>query len=219
MVKKKPNVTTPNKRTRARRSGAVKLKTRSPRNKGPLTQNVHAVAFSGFDEKLNIVLSRYFDDEHHSRIFRQIYQAVSAYNLQLQERTIAKNQRRDRKKLIACMKELSEQLHPASLPKPLLDAASSIVPYLLLPRANDSAVRDILLRLLELQRLFERTEIPDPIGTNPGKPERRLLIDRLSRIFNASTRGSYQGQSIEKRRDRDHFIRQVLQVFHIKSPR
>jgi len=81
-------------------------------------------------------------------------------------------------------------------------------------------IRDLLLRMRRLRELFEAAPIPAPDRTNPGKPERKKLMDELAAIFDEFTGDSYEESGIgEKARDRSRFVREVLAVFHIPAPR
>jgi len=88
-------------------------------------------------------------------------------------------------------------------------------------------IRDLLLRLRRLQKLFEANPIPTPITTNPGKPERAQLIVQIAAIFDEFTSDSYlddvEDESSpdlqrQKERDKNLFVQEVLAVFHITSP-
>lgn len=81
-------------------------------------------------------------------------------------------------------------------------------------------IEDLMLRIRRLREDFERVPIPVTDRTNPGKPERKILMDCLAAIFDEFSGAQYQdGDRSQRASDQKHFMTEVLNVFHIKTPR
>jgi len=83
----------------------------------------------------------------------------------------------------------------------------------------DEEIADLRARLHRLRKLFEATPIPVSNRTNPGKQERKQLIDRLSAIFDEFTKGRYKKKGEERARNKREFVSGVLSLFKIEAPR
>src|SRR6266705_1993276 len=139
---------------------------KKPRNITPYTTNVASIGFGGYTEPLESVLDKFFDSEAGSNTSERILQAIAAYDMAVKTnptRQRAKKQRDDWRELIESMKELNQRLHPFYIPPPMLDTARSAYTKHAggKPTLNEE-IRDLLLRLLHLQKIFEATIIPTP---------------------------------------------------------
>ncbi len=200
----------------------------------PYTCNAAASALGGFDEPLKKVVKRFFDEESYPSISERILQAVTTYNLDFKinpDRKRTQQQRHDRHELIECLKELHIRLDRLHIPLPLQRAVkSTYIPHMWGKATLDDEIRDLLLRLWHLKKLFEANPIPTPNKTNPGKPERDHLAKTLGVIFDDSTsynsspylEGEQDQSSLdlqrEKKHDKEQFVEQVFHVFHLEPP-
>jgi hypothetical protein len=201
---------------------------KNPRNVTPYTANAAVSGLGGYTEALNGVLDKYFPEETWQRTSKRIHRAIQTFYLSIQtnpSRQIARKQRDDRDQLIECMKELNIRLHPMHTPPPLMEPARSA--YARSKRGKptlEEEVRDLLLRLLHLQRIFEATTIPLPARTNPGKPECKKLVQNLEKIFDDLTRSTHlpsilpeeqEPSAAERHQNRKQFVQEVFAVFHL----
>jgi hypothetical protein len=199
----------------------------------PHTTNAAASGSLEFDAPLRQVIGK-FADSGVAEAVAQILKAVTAHNLAVKlnpQRQRAQDQRDDRSELIESMRELNIRLNPVHVPLPLLNAVREAY------RARDGGkstvddeIRDLLLRLLHLQTLFEASTIPFPNWTNPGKPERGRLLRDIERVFDNVTCNAYlpspdnsEGDSasalaMHRAQDKRLFVEEVFRVLQLPEP-
>lgn len=187
----------------------------------PYTINMAVSGLSGFTEPIDKVLHSYFKNKDAwPEISKRVHEAVGACGLEMQTnqlRKVTSEQRIDRQELIACIKEVRNRIDPMYIPLPMLNTASGAYR----PRQDrkptlDDELRELLLRLHDVQRLFESIEIPTPKETNPGTPERMRLEAKLADIFDAFTKDLNAKKAV-RTDNRCNFVQDVLLTFRLRK--
>lgn len=195
---------------------------RKPRSFEPYTMNIVISGFDGFSDPLNKVLHGYFDESACEEINKRIHEAVVRHDTALktnQDRKITREQRKDRHELIETMNELKTRLTPWHIPSPLYDPAkTAYTPHERGKTVLWDEIADLLLRMDHLQQLFESIEIPTPVKTNPGKPERDRLVDALTDILDEFANAIKYPEEEFAEDKRRNFIEDVFRVFYLEDP-
>ncbi|WP_025917812.1 hypothetical protein [Herminiimonas sp. CN] len=190
----------------------------------PYTINMAVSGLSGFTAPFAQVLnsySSYFKDKCvWPAICDQVHEAVAACGLDVQTNPLRKatsEQRSDRDQLIACIKELRNRIDPLYIPLPMLNTARTVYrPYKDSKLTLDDELRDLLLRLHHIQKLFEPIVILTPKETNPGKPELKQLKKKIENIFDTFAKDSSIKKSV-KIDAKANFVQDVLLVFNLRN--
>ena len=229
------------------------MTTKKPRSE-PHTTNVAFSGLGEFpelDKVLDTYFSKKARSDASERISQAIttYNMALQTNPQRQP---AQERRADWRELIECMKEIDKRLGPFHKPLSMLNAAGtaytavrwlerdpSLPPQDLLSIEEllaekrqaftgkptlDEEIRELLLRLRHLRKLFEAT--PQPRWTNPGKPERGTLVQELEKVFDELAKDRYSAsaddassakasrqKAVRARSQKALFVQAVFNVF------
>lgn len=181
----------------------------------------------GFQDKVQRTLDSYpFDDDDHPAIKNAIDQAITDFSISYklnQNRQQTRHQREDRQQLIDSLREIKERLFYLHIPQPLWDQVNThYVPHKQGQATLHDELADLWVRLHHLDQLFSQYEIPKPSRTNPGKPERDLLVQTLYELFDHYTAECYQPDeelneyqaAANHKRDRYNFAADIMRVFN-----
>lgn len=129
------------------------------------------------------------------------------------DRKRSQQQRQDVDELLATLYELQIRLDPLHLPLPLIARArATYQPEQSRDPLFEVEISTVLQKIDYLSRLFQEAEIPTPQRTNPGKPERDVLVEELCALFDKLTKrdAAYEKSSqTDLRTERRDFVEKV----------